>query len=206
VSQLPVHNGFRIDATGASIGETMGDITDLLQRVREGDEAALDALFTELHPQLRRMARARLAGGGRHTMLETSALINECYLKFAEVGRVALADRMHFLAYAARAMRSIIVDFARSRLRDRRGGNSAHVTLNTDLIDGLPAGDEQVVAVHEALQALVEREPRLAQVVEMRYYGGLNEQEIAAALGVADRTVRRDWEKARLLLADALRV
>jgi len=102
-------------------------------------------------------------------------------------------------------MRSIIVDFARGRLRERRGGDATHTSLNTELIDGLPAGDEQVVAVHEALQALAQREPRLAQVVEMRYYGGLTEQEIAAALGLTDRTVRRDWEKARLLLADALR-
>jgi DNA-directed RNA polymerase specialized sigma24 family protein len=86
----------------------------------------------------------------------------------------------------------------------RRGGDAAHVTLNTDLVQGLPVGYEQIVSVHDALQALAQREPRLAQVVEMRYFGGLDEQEIATALDVTDRTVRRDWEKARLLLADAL--
>ena len=117
---------------------------------------------------------------------------------------LAVNDRAHFLAYTARAMRSIIVDFARGRLRERRGGDAEHVTLNTDLEQGLPVGDEQIVLVHDALQALAQREPRLAQVVEMRYFGGLDEQEIAAALEVTDRTVRRDWEKARLLLADAL--
>jgi RNA polymerase sigma factor (TIGR02999 family) len=183
----------------------MGDITQLLRRAREGDDAALDALFEQLHPELRRLAHARLAGGGRHTMLETSALVNECYLKFASAGRIEVTDRAHFLAYTSRAMRSIIVDFARGRLRERRGGDAAHTELNTERIDGLPAGDDQVVAVHEALQDLAGREPRLARVVEMRYYGGLTEQEVAAALGVTDRTVRRDWEKARLLLADALR-
>jgi RNA polymerase sigma factor (TIGR02999 family) len=183
----------------------MGDITQLLRRAREGDDAALDALFEQLYPELRRLAHARLAGGGRNTLLDTTSLLHECYLKFAGAGRLDVNDRTHFLAYTARAMRSIIVDFARGRLRERRGGDAAHTELNTERIDGLPAGDEQVVAVHEALQDLAGREPRLARVVEMRYYGGLSEQEIAAALGVTDRTVRRDWEKARLLLADALR-
>jgi RNA polymerase sigma factor (TIGR02999 family) len=170
----------------------MGDITELLQQARGGDQSALDALFTELYPELRRLAHARLAGGGRHTMLETSVLINECYLKFSGAGRLAINDRAHFLAYSARAMRSIIVDFARGRLRERRGGDAVHVTLNTAVAQGLPAGEEQILAIHESLDALAAREPRLAQVVEMRYFGGLNEQEIAAALDVTDRTVRRD--------------
>ena len=183
----------------------MGDITELLHQARIGDQSALDALFTELHPELRRLAHARLAGGGRHTLLETAVLVNECYLKLAGADRLAINDRSHFMAYASHVMRSIIVDFARGRMRERRGGDSPHVTLNTELVQGLPAGDEQILAIHESLQALEAREPRLAQVVEMRYFGGLNEQEIAAALGVTDRTVRRDWEKARLLLADALR-
>lgn len=183
----------------------MGDITELLKQARTGDRSAVDALFNELQPELRRLAHARLAGGGRHTLLETTVLIDECYLKLASAGRVAINDRAHFLAYAAHAMRSIIVDYARGRMRERRGGDAPHVTLNTELVQGLPAGDEQILSVHESLQALAEREPRLAQVVEMRYFGGMDEQEIAAALDVTDRTVRRDWEKARLLLADALR-
>lgn len=183
----------------------MGDVTQLLARVRDGDAAALDALFAELYPELRRLAHARLARGGRHTMLETTSLVHECYLKFAEAGRLDVNDRAHFLAYAARAMRSIIVDYARHRMREKRGGDAAHQTLNTELIDGLPAGDEQIVRVHEALDELARRDARLVQVVEMRYFAGLSEQEIAASLGVTERTVRRDWEKARLLLADALR-
>jgi RNA polymerase sigma factor (TIGR02999 family) len=191
------HGGFATKA--------MGDITELLHRVRDGDHAALDRLFAQLYPELRRLAHARLAAGGRHTMLETAVLVNECYLKFSQSGRLGLNDRAHFLAYAARAMRSIIVDFARGRLRQRRGGDAPHTSLDTGLMDGLPTGDGEIVAVHEALDALAQREPRLAQVVEMRYYGGLSEQEIADALGLTERTVRRDWENARLLLADALR-
>ncbi len=183
----------------------MGDITELLRRARDGDADALDALFAQLYPELRRLAHARLAGGGRHTMLETSALIHDCYVKFAGANRIEISDRAHFMAYTARAMRSIIVDYSRSRQRERRGGDAVHTTLDTEMIDGLPTGDDQVVSVHEALESLAEREPRLAQVVEMRYYGGLSEQEIAAALGINERTVRRDWEKARLLLAAALR-
>jgi RNA polymerase sigma factor (TIGR02999 family) len=188
-----------------SNGTKMGDITDLLVRARSGDSAAIDGLFSELYPELRRMAHARLAGGGRHTMLDTSVLVHECYLKFAEAGRLTVNDRAHFLAYTSRAMRSIIVDFARARLRERRGGSAAHETLNTELIDGLPTGDDQIVRVHDALDELARRDPRLVQVVEMRYFVGLSEQEIAEALDVTERTVRRDWEKARLLLADALR-
>ncbi|GIL05761.1 MAG: DNA-directed RNA polymerase sigma-70 factor [Betaproteobacteria bacterium] len=183
----------------------MGHVTQLLARVRAGDAAALDALFAELYPELRRLAHARLARGGRHTMLETTSLVHECYLKFAEAGRLDVNDRAHFHAYAARAMRSIIVDYARHRMREKRGGDAAHQTLNTELIDGLPAGDEQIVRVHEALDELARRDARLVQVVEMRYFAGLSEQEIATSLGVTERTVRRDWEKARLLLADALR-
>jgi RNA polymerase sigma factor (TIGR02999 family) len=183
----------------------MGDITQLLVQAKGGDSAAIDALFAELYPQLRRMAHARLASGGRHTMLETSALVHECYVKFADAGRLSVNDRAHFLAYTATAMRSIIVDFARGRLRERRGGDAVHQTLNTEVVEGLPAGDEQIVEVHEALQQLAQRDPRLVQVVELRYFVGLSEQEIAEVLGVTERTVRRDWEKARLLLADALR-
>lgn len=182
----------------------MSDFNTLLERARHGDAAAVDALFAELYPALRRLAHARLSRGGRHGTLDTTALVHECYLKLAGAS-LDVRNHGHFMAYASRAMRSIIVDYARHRLREKRGGDAAHETLNTTLLDGLPGGDEQIVAVHEALEALAQRDARLAQVVEMRYFGGLSEQEIAASLGLTDRTVRRDWEKARLLLAAALR-
>ncbi len=185
----------------------MGDITELLQRVRDGDDGAFDRLFSTLYPQLRRMAHARLAKGGRHTLLDTTVLLHECYLKLSESGRLTLNDRGHFLAYASQAMRSIIVDYARWRGRERRGGDAAHESLDTELAEALPAdAGEEILRVHEALEQLARRDERLAKVVEMRYFGGLSELEIAEAMGVTDRTVRRDWEKARLLLADALKV
>lgn len=183
----------------------MSDITQLLEQARGGNAAAIDAVFAALYPELRRLAHARLSRGGRHTLLDTTVLIHECYLKLVDGGRLAVNDRGHFLAYAAQAMRSIIVDYARYRLRDRRGGEAEHETLDTELAAGLASGDDEIVAVHDALLDLAEREPRLVKVVEMRYFGGLTEAEIAQALDLTERTVRRDWEKARLLLMDSLR-
>ena len=183
----------------------MGDITELIEQANAGDTAARDQLFQALYGELRRIARARQSPHQRPTLLDTTSLVNECYLKLASLDQLAATTRKHFLAYAATTMRSIIVDYARARLAERRGGDADHVPLNTEVIEGVPAGEDEVLRVHEALEGLAKLEPRLAQVVEMRYFGGLTDEEIAVALDVADRTVRRDWEKARLLLADALR-
>jgi RNA polymerase sigma factor (TIGR02999 family) len=182
----------------------VGDITQLLAQVNAGDSQARDAVFEALYPELRRLAHSRLARG-RLTMLDTCALVHECYMRFADAGRIELREREHFLAYAAQAMRSIIVDFARSRLTEKRGGGAKHTELRTELNGALPQGDEQIVQVHDALLELEHRDPRLARVVELRYFGGLSEVEIAQALNLTERTVRRDWEKARLLLAESLR-
>ncbi|MCU0951696.1 MAG: ECF-type sigma factor [Burkholderiaceae bacterium] len=185
----------------------MGDITVLIQRAQGGDRGALDALFDALYPELRRIAHARLTRHLRDTLLDTTALVHECYMKFSQAQRLGPTDRAHFLAYAASAMRSIIVDFARARAAERRGGGAPHLTLNTALADGLPDahGEDEIVRVHEALDDLARLDARLAQVVEMRYFGGLTDAEVGEALGVTDRTVRRDWDKARLLLAAALK-
>lgn len=183
----------------------MGDITALIARASGGDRAAVDAIFEKLYPELRRIAHARLTRHVRDTVLDTTVLVHECYLKLVQAERLSPSDRAHFLAYAASTMRSIIVDFARARTAERRGGDAAHLTLNTQLADSLPAGEAEILRVNDALTDIAKLEPRLAQVVEMRYFGGLNDLEIAAALGVTDRTVRRDWDKARLLLAAALR-
>lgn len=183
----------------------MGDITQLLQRAKGGDRAAFDHLFELLYPELRRIAHARLSRNQRDTLLDTTALVNECYVKYVNSDRLQPGDRVHFLAYSARVMRSIIVDFARAKAAERRGGEALHLTLNTELIDGTPAGEREILRVHEALADIARLDPRLAQVVEMRYFGGLTDAEIGAALGITDRTVRRDWDKARLLLAAALR-
>lgn len=182
----------------------MGDVTVLLQRARANDRGAIDALFELLYDDLRRLARSRLAASGPHTLLDTGVLVNEAYLRFRQADRIALNDREHFLAYAASTLRSVVVDFVRRRGAERRGGNAEHVVLDTGVADELGASDDEILGVHEALDELAKVDARLVQVVEMRYFAGLTEAEIAASLDVSERTVRRDWERARVLLAAIL--
>ena len=183
----------------------MGEITTLLARARDGDRPAFDTLFQRLYPELRSLAHIRLAGHQRGTGMETTVLLHECYLRFLHAGCLSPTDRSHFIAYASHVMRSVIVDAVRAARRERRGGDAEHVPLDTALSDALAQPHEELLDIDRALEALARLEPRLAQVVEMRYFVGLNDAEIAEVLGVTDRTVRRDWEKARLLLAQALR-
>lgn len=159
---------------------------------------------TELYGQLRRLARSRLAAGGRHGLLDTTSLIHESFLKLQGAGRLRIEDRNHFLAYAATAMRSVVIDFVRKRSSEKRGGDAQHVTLDTDVAEKLGASDEEILEVHNALEALAKIDERLVRVVEMRYFAGLTDAEIGAALQVNERTVRRDWDRARLLLAGML--
>jgi RNA polymerase sigma factor (TIGR02999 family) len=170
-------------------------------------DADADALFAATYRELRLLARARLRGGGRNTLLDTTALVHESYLRLSRAGELQFPDRPRFLVYASRVMRSIIVDMVRQRQTDRHGGGAVHVTLTGDVADaaGLPADEAHIVLVHEALLELAKVDERMAKVVEMRYFGGLNDLEIAQALQVTDRTVRRDWEQARLFLAEALK-
>jgi RNA polymerase sigma factor (TIGR02999 family) len=183
----------------------MGDITQWIALARQGDRAAFDSLFEALYPELRRIAHARLARSARDTLVNTTALVHECYLKFAGAQRLTAEDRIHFLAYAATVMRSIVVDMARAARAARRGGDAAHVTLNTDVVEGVAQPEDEILDIDEALVGLARLDERLAKVVELRYFGGYSNTEIALALDVTERTVRRDWDKARLLLADALR-
>ena len=183
----------------------MGQITQLLARMQEGDDNARDALFAATYDELRRMARSRLRDGGRNTLLDTTSLVAESYLRFVRVGQLRIEDRRGFFGYAARVMRSVIVDSARERLAERRGGGVSPLTLNTELIENLAEGEESILRIHEALKDLEKADARLAQVVEMRYFGGYSEQEIAETLGVTERTVQRDWEKARLILRASLK-
>lgn len=169
-----------------------------------GAPESVHALFPALYSELRRLARSRLSGGGRHTLLDTSSLVHEAFLRMQRDGGVNLNDRDHFMAYAATTMRSIIIDFVRRRSAERRGGDVEHVTLDTRAAAVLGGSDEEILAVHEALEILAQVDQRLVRVVEMRYFAGLTDAEIGAALGVTDRTVRRDWDRARLLLANLL--
>ena len=168
------------------------------------ERPSVQALFPSLYNELRRLARSRLAGGGRHTLLDTASLVHEAFLRMQRDGGVTLNDREHFLAYAATTMRSVVIDFVRRRNADRRGGGVEHITLDTRTAEEVGATDDEILAVHEALETLSRVDPRLVSVVEMRYFAGLSDAEIAAALGLSDRTVRRDWERARLLLAEML--
>ena len=131
--------------------------------------------------------------------------MHESYLRFLGNGQLRSDDRRAFFAYASRVMRSVIIDAVRERQAQRRGGDLDHLTLNTELLDAIPAGEDELINVHEALDTLAQAEPRLAKVVEMRYFGGYTEQEIAEALDLTERTVRRDWDKARLLLMAMLK-
>lgn len=180
-------------------------LTVLLERIQAGDAGARDALFAASYDNLKRLARARLRDGGRNTGLDTTALVHEAYLRFVNGGELRAQDRRAFFAYASRVMRSVIVDSARERLAQRRGGDLIRVTL-TSQVAGQIGGDEQTILhVHEALLVLEAADARLAQVVEMRYFGGYTEQEVADVLGVTERTVRRDWDKAKLMLEVALK-
>jgi RNA polymerase sigma factor (TIGR02999 family) len=182
----------------------MATITLLLQRARDGETVAREELFAVAYDNLRRLAQARLRDGGRNTLLDTVSLVHESYLRFIDSGQLRAEDRRAFFAYASRVMRSVIVDSARERLAQRRGGDVEHLTLTGEVAGGLAADEEAILRVHEALTALADTEPRLAVVVEMRYFGGYTEREIAEALDVTERTVRRDWDKARALLESLL--
>jgi len=179
-------------------------LTDLIHLAQQGDELALRQVFDAAYEDLRRMARSRLRVSGRGTFLDTTSLVHESFVRFANAGELRIGDRQHFFRYAGHVMRSVIVDIARASLAERRGGGAGCVTLDTSIGNGAVSGEDEVIRVHEALEELALHDERMVQVVEMRYFAGMTETEIAAALGVTDRTVRRDWEKARLLLARAL--
>ena len=176
----------------------------LLALARQGDKDAAGALFGTLYPDLRRIARARLRQHKSMTLLDTTALLHESYLKLVGASALPVEDRRHFFTYAATVMRSVIVDFARARRAERRGGDADHLVLDTLLSAKMAAPENDVLRVHEALEVLAKADPRSARIVELRYFGGLSDVEIADALGLSERTVRRSWEKARLMLAAAL--
>jgi|ERR1700733_7898515 len=182
----------------------MSQLTELLGRIQAGDTGARDALFSAAYGELHRLAHARLRDGGRNTVLDTTCLVHESYLRFERAGQLRAEDRRAFFAYASQVMRSVIVNSVRERIAQKRGGSARPLTLSTQLGAKVADGEESIMKVHEALEELAKVEARLAQVVEMRYFGGYSEREMAETLGVTERTVQRDWEKARLILAAAL--
>ena len=184
----------------------MAQVTALLAAIGRGQPDALGALYALLYPELRRLAHSRVRRSGDLTLLDTTSLVHESYLRFERSGAVAIGDRAQFMAHAARVMRSVVVDLIRQRHSERRGSNAVHVEL--DEANAEPARDpreDEVLRVHESLEQLAAIEPRLVQVVEMRYFAGMTELEVAQVLGLGVRTVARDWEKARLFLHACLR-
>jgi len=167
-----------------------------------GSEATQE-LFSLMYRDLRRLAHARLQRNEPITLLDTTSLVHETFLRVLKSGRIEVSERPRFLGYAAQVMRSIIVDFVRQRHAERRGGDDQRVPLDTAAAS-IPSAEHEVLRVSEALDELAKVDERLVKIVEMRYFGGFTEEDIALALGVNERTVRRDWQKARLLLALAL--
>jgi RNA polymerase sigma factor (TIGR02999 family) len=182
----------------------MTEITQLLQRVQAGDASARKALFTAAYPVLESLAKARLRDGGRNTLLDTRGLVHESYLRFVHSGALRAEDRRAFFAFASQVMRSVIVSSARERAAEKRGAGRRPLTLSTGVAERLPAGEDEILGVHEALESLAQVDARLAQVVQMRYFGGYSEGEIAETLDVTERTVQRLWLKAKLMLRAAM--
>lgn len=173
---------------------------DLLHGARKGDKEALDALFALAYGELRRIARR--VRGSRSDTLSTTALVHEAYLKLLP-SSVPANDAAHFKLLIARAMREVLIDAARRRQADKRGGGEVAVTLD-DAIQAAPLRAGQLIDLHEALEELQQVDPRRASVVECRFFGGLDIDETAAALGLSTATVKRDWRVARAWLAQAI--
>jgi len=176
----------------------------LLLAWRKGDEAALERLVPLVHEELRQIARRCMAGERAGHSLQATALVNEAYVRLVDVQHVNWQDRTHFLAMAARLMRRVLVDHARSRGYQKRGGDAARVTFD----EGLEVGDQTgrgLVALDDALQALAKFDERKSRVIELRFFGGLSVEETASVLKVSPDTVMRDWRLAKAWLLREMR-
>jgi RNA polymerase sigma-70 factor, ECF subfamily len=189
--------------TGA---EPAGDVTRLLDDLRAGDREAMNRLLPLIYDELRRRAHQQLMKSRVGETLNTTALVHEAYLKLANAPQQSYANRIHFFAVASRAMRQVLIDYARRTLAERRGGGEAPISLDSDDPGvAVPTRAETLVALDDALHELSALDDRLARVVELRFFGGLSVEETAGALGVSDRTVKRDWRKARAFLYQSVR-
>ena len=182
-----------------SISTSSADITRLLKAWSSGDQDALAQLAERVYPELRIMARRYLKNERYANTLQATALVNEVYLRLVDVARIEWQERGQFFAMAAQMMRRILVDAARARGADKRGGDALKVNLDeTALLSSAP--ERSILALDEALTAFSRLAPRQARVVELRYFGGLSEEEIVETLKISPRTVRRDWDLARAWL------
>jgi RNA polymerase sigma-70 factor (ECF subfamily) len=175
------------------------EVTALLAAVGGGDEAATNQLVPLVYEELRRLARRHMAGQRRGHTLQTADLVSEAYLKLVDVNGTGWKDRVHFFAVASRAMRCVLIDYARRRGYAKRGGNPLRVSLSEAEQISDPRTVE-VVAIDEALSRLAALDPRKAEIVELRYFGGLSVEEIAELLDLSSRTIKREWRWARAWL------
>jgi RNA polymerase sigma-70 factor (ECF subfamily) len=181
------------------------EITKMLRAWTAGDQQALEKLTPLVHRELHRVARRYMAGERSGHTLQTTALVNEVYLRLVDCGQVNWHDRAHFFAVSAQLMRRILVDFARSRGYQKRGGNVPHISLD-DAPPVCSEPDPNLLALDDALKALAELDRRKSRVVELRFFGGLNIEETAEILGVSAVTVMRDWRLAKIWLLRELSV
>jgi len=175
------------------------EVTGLLQAWSGGDQAALEKLMPLVYAELHRLAKRYMGHEHAGHSLQTSALVNEAYLRLVDAHGVHWQNRTHFFAVSAQIMRRILVDFARARQNLKRGGGALQVTLDEGLVVS-PESGADLLSLDEALEKLAALNPRQSKVVELRYFGGLNEEEVAEALNVSQRTVRHDWSLARAWL------
>lgn len=176
-----------------------GAVTELLRAWSDGDDGALERLLPLVEAELRRLARGYMGRERPGHTLQTTALVNEAFLRLTDARRVRWQDRAHFLGISARLMRRVLVDYARRRGYLKRGGGAEQVTLHEELLTS-PDPALDLVALDRALEALARVDPRKSQIVELRFFGGLTVEETADVLHVSTDTVKRDWRLAKLLL------
>jgi RNA polymerase sigma factor (TIGR02999 family) len=186
-----------------SDARSSGDITVLLRRLRDGDREAEERLIEKVYGELRKLAASHLRRERPEHSLQPTALVNEAYLKLTRLDRLNWQDRSHFFGVAAQVMRQILVDHARARRAEKRGGGVGVVPLDESRIldKGRPL---EIIALNEALERLHVKDPRAAKVVECRFFGGLSVEETGQVLGIAARTVKRDWNLGRAWLRKEL--
>jgi RNA polymerase sigma factor (TIGR02999 family) len=187
------------DSLAAARSSADASITDLLVAWGGGDPSALERLLPIVHDELRRLARRQMHGERSGHTLQTTALVNEAYLRLVELGRMRWQDRTHFFSMSARVMRRVLVDHARARRSQKRGGDVPHVPVEDTLVAAPVAGPD-LIALDEALDALAKVDPRKSRVIELRFFGGLDVAETAEALDVSVETVARDWRMAKVWL------
>jgi RNA polymerase sigma factor (TIGR02999 family) len=193
---LPGERGLLIDTPSA-------DITKLLKAWGDGDEAALAQLADRVYPELRRMARRYMRNEARGNTMQATAIVHEVYLRLIDVTKVDWQARAQFFAMAAQMMRRILVDAGRARRAQKRGGAAPKVNFDETVLVS-PDPDRSILDLDEALTVFSRLAPRQAKVVELRYFGGLTEEEIVLALKISPRTVRRDWDLAKAWLSREL--